>query len=377
MTFAILYSVQPLLPEFTQHFHVAPAVASLSLSVTTATLAVCLLVAAVLSEAWGRKRLMTLALFASALLALVTACSPNFIVLVALRALLGVVLAGLPAIAMAYIAEEFHPNSLGATMGLYVSGTAFGGMFGRIAVGTLSDFFSWQMALIAIGLLSLACAVWFWISLPESRHFKAGQLSLKQSRLAFAAHLREPGLLVLFVLAFLLMGSFVTLFNYIGYLLLDPPYRLSQTAIGWIFVVYLLGSFSAAWMGKLADRHGRGKVLVSGIAAMLAGGLLTLHPSLVWKVSGVAVFTFGFFGAHSVASGWVGLRAKEHKAQASALYLLFYYLGSSIVGTVGGLFWSRYAWGGVIALIGGLLLVACGAVWVLVRHVGHVADEGT
>ena len=73
---------------------------------------------------------------------------------------------------------------------------------------------------------------------------------------------------------------------------------------------------------------------------------------------GVALVTWSFFGAHSIASSWVGLRANEGRAQAAALYLFFYYVGSSLNGWMGGLAYQRFGWNGVAALIGALLGLA-------------------
>lgn len=137
-----------------------------------------------------------------------------------------------------------------------------------------------------------------------------------------------------------------------------PPYNLSQTVTGFIFVVYLVGTFSAALMGKLSDSLGKPKVLCMAISIMLIGSLVTLHMNLFIKLLGVAVFTFGFFGSHSVASSWVGKSAVLDKAQASSLYLMFYYLGSSTIGAVGGEFLKWHGWGGVVQLISCVLTVA-------------------
>ncbi|AKU27922.1 hypothetical protein IB49_17815 [Geobacillus sp. LC300] len=41
------------------------------------------------------------------------------------------------------------------------------------------------------------------------------------------------------------------------------------------------------------------------------------------KIAGLALFTFGFFGGHSIASAWIGEQAHVYKAQASSLYLLY------------------------------------------------------
>lgn len=363
MTFAILHCTQPLLPVFSERFGVSPATASLSMSVATATLAVSLLFAATLLGHRDRKAVMVASLLGSAFLALLLVFSPSFVSLLALRGLQGLVLAGLPAVAMAYVGEEFSPDGLGTAMGLYVGGTSLGGMAGRISAGVLADAFSWRVALGCVAAVGLLGALWFWAGLPAPSNTSSptpGEGSARKRLLApLARPFRDPGLVCVFVVAFLLMGSFMTLYNYVSFLLLGPPYLLSQATVSMVFVAYLAGTFSSVWMGGLADRIGRPKVLIAGVAIMLVGAALTLAGNLVAVLVGVVVFTFGFFGAHSVASGLVGDRAgEESKAQAASLYLLFYYAGASIVGTAGGLLWDPYGWPGVVISLIVLLLLA-------------------
>ncbi|HJV18181.1 MAG TPA: MFS transporter, partial [Bacillales bacterium] len=140
--------------------------------------------------------------------------------------------------------------------------------------------------------------------------------------------------------------------------LLAPPYSLSQTIVGFIFVVYLVGTVSSTWMGMLADQHGRRKILQVTLVILLLGAFITLNTNLWLKLIGIAIFTFGFFGGHSIASGWIGKIATHDKAQASSLYLFFYYIGSSIGGTAGGTFYSNYGWIGVVGMIVILSLIA-------------------
>jgi YNFM family putative membrane transporter len=163
---------------------------------------------------------------------------------------------------------------------------------------------------------------------------------------------------LLFLEGFCLMGAFVSVYNYIGFRLVAPPYSLSHAAVGSIFAVYLVGTVSSAWVGNLAGRLGRRNVFWCVVALMLAGLSITLLHPLVLVIIGLAVFTFGFFGGHSVLSSWVGLRARHSKAQATSLYLFFYYVGSSVVGTAGGLFWKWYGWLGVVGFLGVLLSLA-------------------
>ena len=364
-TFAMLYCVQPLLPLLAAHFRVSAASSSLALSLTTLSLALCLLISGALAESWGRKPVMAAALGLAAVLGIACALVEEWGSLLILRALLGLALSGLPALAMAYVGEEFDPEALPAAMGLYIGGTALGGLLGRLLAGLLSDLGGWPWALggiAGLGLLALGLFIWL---LPPSRHFTAQPLSLRGLLRNFALHLSNPRLRVLFALAFLLMGGFVALFNYVGFRLAGAPFNLSATVIGLLFTVYLLGIFSAGWAGRLVPRFGARQVLHGGIGLMLLGVALCATPWLSAAVIGLALFTLGFFAAHAVASGQVGIHAQGAKAQASALYLCAYYLGSSLVGYVGGYVWEHAGWLALLAVLASLF-VAAGA---LVRRI--------
>ena len=349
--FALLYCVQPLMPQMALQFALTPAQSSWSLSISTLALAVSLIVSGALSERLGRKMLMAGALAGAALFTLLSAAAQDFSQLLVLRALLGFALGGMPAVAMAYLSEEIAPPSLGLAMGIYIGGSALGGMAGRLLASVISDFYSWRLAMALMGVAGFAAAWEFWRSLPASRHFRGGKGGWPALLRGARAHLADDGLPWLFALAFLLMGVFVSLYNYISYRLLGAPFHLGQSAVGAMSVLYLIGIFSAVWAGRLADRVGRRNVLWIVMSVMLAGLLLTLSNALPVIVAGMALFTFGFFGSHSVASSWVGMRARAPQALASAMYLFFYYLGSSVLGPLCGVLWSRAAWPGVVALL--------------------------
>jgi YNFM family putative membrane transporter len=357
-TFALLYCVQPLMPVLSQSFGLDAARTSLVLSVSTAVLACGLVVTGPLSDAVGRKPVMGLALFGAAVCTLGAAVMPTWHGVLAMRALVGLCFSGVVAVAMTYLSEEIHPRVLGFAMGLYIGGNAIGGMTGRLIVGVIVDFVSWRVAVGVMGVLALVAATIFWKNVPPSRHFKSTPLKLSGLVEGFRLHLRDAALPWLFLEGFLLMGGFVTLFNYISYRLLAAPYHLSQTVVGMLSAVYLSGIYSSAWVGSLADRLGRRRVLWAAIAVMLTGVLVTLAEPLGLILVGMLIFTAGFFGAHSVASSWIGRRARQARGQASSLYLLSYYLGSSIAGTSGGVFWHRAGWTGVGLFIAGLLTVA-------------------
>ncbi|QXI43634.1 MFS transporter [Pseudomonas wayambapalatensis] len=357
-TFALLYCVQPMMPLLSQEFSINAAQSSLVLSVSTAMLAFGLLVTGPISDRIGRKPVMVSALVCAALATLASAVMPTWEGVLATRALVGLSLSGLAAVAMTYLSEEIHPQHIGLAMGLYIGGNAIGGMSGRLITGVLIDFVSWHTAMLVIGSLALLAAVVFWKVLPESRNFRAQSLKPRNLLDGFLMHFKDAGLPWLFLEAFLLMGAFVTLFNYIGYRLLAEPYHMNQALVGLLSVVYLSGIYSSAQVGALADRLGRRRVFWASILVMAGGMLMTLFTPLPVVIVGMLVFTFGFFGAHSVASSWIGRRALKAKGQASSLYLFCYYAGSSVAGTAGGMFWHYAGWNGIGLFIGSLLAVA-------------------
>lgn len=358
-TFSLLYCVQPLLPCLAQDFQVGPAQSSLALSLATAFLAVAIMGAGAASEMLGRRGVMFVSMCGASLLGLLAAVAPHWHALLAARALEGFVLGGVPAVAMAYLAEEIHPRGLGLAMGYYVAGTAFGGMSGRVGVGALTEFTSWRVALGAIGFLGLAAAVGFFLLLPPSRHFTPRRgLDPRFHLSAWLGHLRQPGLPSLFLVGALAMGTFVTIYNYASFRLTAPPYSLSPTQDSLVFVVYLLGMVTSSLAGYLADRLGRGPVLLAGIVISALGVLLTLQQGLAGIICGVAVLTMGFFISHAVASGWVGRLAQGTKGHASSLYLLAYYTGSSLMGWLGGWFWSAAGWWALVLFTLAALVLA-------------------
>ena len=362
-TFSLIYCVQPLLPELSRHFVVGPAESSLALSLTTGFLAFAILLAGAVSEAVGRKQLMLISICVASGLNLIAPFLTDWHAFLVVRALEGLMLGGVPAVAMAYLAEEIDPKGLGMAMGIYISGTAIGGLSGRVVIGFLTDIFGWHVALGAMGGLGLIAALGFAVLLPASRNFvKRPGFQVGYHLRAWGGHMKHAGLPFVFLIGAFAMGCFVTVFNYVGFRLSDAPYGLSQSQIGLIFVVYLCGSVTSSIAGALSDKIGRGPVLVVGLMLAALGVGLTVFDSLPVIIGGIVILTSGFFVAHSIASGWVGRLAETAKGHASSLYLLAYYLGSSIMGSVGGWFWDQGGWNAVAGFAGSLLLCAllCG-----------------
>jgi YNFM family putative membrane transporter len=357
-SFSVLYSVQALLPVLASSFQVSAGEASLVVSMATGAMAVALLLTSVISDRIGRRRLMTASLFAASILTLASAALPGWHTLLFTRFLTGIALSGIPAVAMTYVVEEVHPDSIGGAMGLYIAGAGIGGMAGRLAVSVAAEAYGWRVALAGVGLSSLLGAGVFAWAAPASKAFVSRRHSWDSLRASVDFLRRDAALPWLYTEAFLLMGCFITIYNYVSFRLLAPPYSLSQSKVGAVFLFYIVGSFVSTWFGQLAGRLGRRRVFWIPFVAMLGGVALTAATPLIWVATGIGVITAGYFGAHSVASSWVSRRGQSAGAQAAAFYLSFLYLGSSILGSAGGIAWSRGGWNGVAAFTAVLLVMA-------------------
>lgn len=377
-TFGLMYCVQPLLPEFAAGFGVAPATAALVLSATTLVLAVSLLGASVLADRLGRKPVMVASLLASGALCAVSARAPGLAALVAARAAMGVTLAGVPAVAMAYVAEEMAPAAAAQAIGLFIGGSAVGGMSGRLFAAAAGHALGWRAALAAMGGMGLICGLLLWRFLPPSRHHAPARhhplprarradaaatpadapARQKSAAGAFAGLLATGHVRRLAGTGFLLMGGFIALYNYLAFRLIGPPFRLTQAEAGLVFMAYLPGALASSTAGRMVMARGHRSVLTLGLATMAAGVALTLAPALAAVVLGTALATMGFFAAHAAASGWVAASGGAARAQATALYLFCYYAGSGLLGPAGGLAWGRAGWPGVVALVLGLIALA-------------------
>lgn len=352
-TFSLLYATQALLPQLVVAFAVTPSQASLTVSVATGALALAVLPLATLSESFGRRRTMVTSLVVASSVGLLLPLAQSFPMLLVLRAVQGAALAGLPATAMAYLGEEMSTRALGGAMGLYIAGNSLGGMTGRLLSGLVADAAGWRIGMLADASLAVVCTGLIGWLLPVSRRFTPQPLALRPLLGGVRAAFADPGLRAMYAVAALLMGCFVGVYNFLGFRLIASPFSVAPALVALIFVAYAVGSASSPLAGRLTNRWGRPAVLAASIGVVVLGLTLLAASSLWLVLPGLVLLTAGFFAAHSTASGWVAARASEQaRAQASGLYLLAYYGGSSVGGWLAGPAFTAAGWGGLTVLVG-------------------------
>ncbi|WP_275287005.1 MFS transporter [Halomonas elongata] len=348
LVFLNLYVPQPLLPMMREAHGVSTLAASLAMSVSTLSLAAALLVFGPLSDAIGRAGIMRLTLMLAGLLSVALAFVPGFEMLLVLRAVQGFVLGGLPAVAIAWMGDEFDRPALLSAVGLYIGANTLGGIGGRVIGGAVAETGGISASFLTVGGLTLVGVAVFWRLLPPARRFEPRRFRLSEARAGLVGHLRNPVLLGAYLLGGLNFLIFINQYSYITFRLAQPPFELGERWLGLLFLTYLGGTLGSTLSGRLSRSNSQPACMAFGILLLMTGTALTLSGRLPLILAGLTINAFGFFLAHSMASSWVGRHAQQDRGSASALYLVFYYTGASLGGLWLEPFWWMAGWRGVV-----------------------------
>ena len=348
--FANFYVPQPLLPLFTSIFHADKVSVSLTLTASTAGVALAAPFVGRLADRFGRRRVILFSAWALAITTILAATSPGLHALIVWRFIQGLLTPGLFAVTVAYINDEWPARSAGSAISAYVSGTVVGGFVGRMMGGLAAEHLGWRYAFVLPGCLLLAISLILTFTLRQERR-RVSPMSEQGLLAPTLQHLRNRRLLAVYMAGFCVLFTLVAMFTYVGFYLSAPPFSLGPSKLGSIFFVYLIGAVLTPLFGRYIDRHGHRRGIVAGSVLSIAGALITLGGSLWLVLAGLALCCTGVFTAQTAASSFIGVAAKQHRALAVGLYVTFYYVGGSAGATLPGWIWRVAGWPGCVALV--------------------------
>ncbi len=346
--FMVMYSAQPLLPLYTEEFGVSISASSLTMSLPTISLIAGLIILGFLSDRHGRVLFIKLSIFLSLLTFLCIPFMHSFSMIAAIRFVQGFMLAGVPAAALAYIAEEIDVKHSALATAFYISCNALGGMIGRVVTAYIAEYQSWQHAFFYLSAFGLVVLIFVSYYLPKSRNFASGNRTIKNDFRGFYQHMKNPMLLLMFGLGITLQMSFTGMWTYLPFHLKGPPYSMSLEAISGLYFAYGLGIIGAPTASYLSNRFSLHFLRNAAIGIFLVGLMLTLSNSIIIVVMGLGITCFGFFTAHSLTASTVSSTAQTQKGLASSLYLVSYYVGVASGSTLLSHIWSWLNWNGLV-----------------------------
>ncbi len=351
-----LYGPQSLLPSLAREFDATPAQISLTMTATTLAIALSAPFAGAIADMLGRKRVIVAAMIIATAPLVMIALAPNLHALILWRFVLGLALPPIFTVVVAYIGEEWPPAQSMGVMGVYMAATSVGGFAGRLASGLLADLIGWRAGFMMTAAMTLASGIAVAIILPRERNFTRSE-GLAVSARQMLGHLRNPQLLATYAVGFGVLFSFVALFTYINFVLAAPPFNLSPTLLGAIFVTYLAGAAAVLGLGRAVARFGRRTLVLFAILLWACGALVTLVPSLPVIVAGLAVAACGGFIVQATSTGYVAMTAGTGRTSAIGFYAASYYIGGSVGAVLPGLTWSIGGWPACVAMVLAMLVL--------------------
>jgi MFS transporter, YNFM family, putative membrane transport protein len=360
--FINLYSPQSILPLLSTEFGVGAAEISTTITVSTLAVALTAPFTGTVADVLGRKRVIVAAMFVLVVPTVMVSLSTSLSALIFWRAVQGLVLPPIFAVMVAYIGDELPRHEATTVAGIYSSGSSLGGFSGRLFVGLLADLISWRAGFMALAAIAFAGAIVVAFLLPHERKFVRSE-GLVASGKQMLAHLRNGQLLATYAVGFGVLFNFITTFTYVSFYLAAPPFNLSASWLGAIFVVYLTGSLLTPWTGWAVARFGRRRFTVRVIAVWGAGIALTLAPSLPLIVAGLALCAGCGLICQAISTGYVTVTAKAGRSSAVGLYVTSFYIGGSFGAALGGLAWNFGGWPACVGLVAAMLLILAAIVF--------------
>jgi len=350
--FLNVYSIQAILPMLMEDFQATPAEAGHAVGATVLGVALLSPFIGMLSDAWGRKRMLVISMLLLCIPTAACGFSRSLNELVFWRFLQGLAIPGITVVVMAYISEEYqHHGSVAKMMSSYISGSVCGGYLGRFITGHISTLTGdWREALWTLAVLNLIGALFVAARLPASEYFVPNR-AIGAGFVQLGRHLRNRGLLAACAVGFCVLFALVGTFTFVNVLLAKPPFNLSPAGLANVFSVYLVGIVITPLASKLMARFGYLGTLSIALAFAMTGLVLTLVQSLAVVVIGLTLASSSIFVAQSTAISFLAQQVRTGRSLASGLYNLSYYLGGAVGASACGFAYMHMAWAGTVACV--------------------------
>jgi MFS transporter, YNFM family, putative membrane transport protein len=357
LTLVDLFAAQAILPALALHYDVGPAEIGLAANASTLGMAVAGLFAGVLGRSVDRRKAIWLSLGLLAIPTLLLSVAPNLTAFALLRIAQGLCMATAFTLTLAYLAERCTVTGAATALAAYVTGGVASNLVGRLIAATVAGYAGTGAGFLLFAALNLFGAALVAGSLSAG----APELDHQQQRPFWAGwsdHLRNAQLLLLYGIGFLVLFAFIGVFSYVGFVLAAPPFALSMTALGLVFLVFAPSMITTPAAGRIAQRIGPARALSGSLLLALLSLPLLAIGSLPAVIAGLTLVGIGTFFAQAVATGSVGRVARQDRAAASGLYLSAYYCGGLAGAAAIGQVFARFGWPAALLGVGTALALA-------------------
>jgi DHA1 family bicyclomycin/chloramphenicol resistance-like MFS transporter len=371
----------PSLPDIGRLLSASPAEVQLTLSAYLAGFALGQIGYGPLSDHYGRKPVLLIALALFCAGNVVCALAPRIEVLIAARALQAMGGSGAIVVARAIVRDLYSGARAGRELSLMGSIMALAPIVAPLIGGVLQTAFGWRANFVVALLIGLIPLVVAWRALPETlKHRTPEAISFAGMAKTYGGLLRSRAFLAHLTI---LATSFAGLFAWISgsAFVLQDLYRLSAFGYSVAFAIcsvgYLIGTFAAT---QLVGRIGLGATIGIGGAALAAGGLamcaaLALgSTSIITIVLPTTLYLCGLGLAMPQAMAGALTPFPDRAGAASSLLGFVQQSSAAVLGAIVGHLLGASAW--PIAIPLAIMGTSALAVWAVSRDVrAHEAHK--
>ena len=354
--FSTIYTPQAILPELQDYFHISIAQTNLLLFGMLFVLMVATPLYAPLLQRFEKKRIILFSMGLLTLSVLISALSSSFYWLLFSRVLQGVFIPGITVTMFAYVQEIYPKEHRGLGMGVYMAGTGFGAVLGRLLAGWMTQWYGWREAFGLFVVLLLLAFVATYVGLPSTKPSSKGAKANKKMLLGY---LKNPKILSVLLVPMVVFFSFMAVSSFVTYRLAEAPFSLDSATLGNTFLVLLVAVVVSPMAGKYSDTLGRVKMLFLSIIVLLIGIGISTMCDYILILIGLGLVTVGMFSVQAVAPAYLGDLVPEDRATVGVLYQTFFYFGGAMGTLLPAVAWSYGGYDGVALLCFGLVFVGC------------------
>ncbi|MEE1811108.1 MFS transporter [Streptomyces sp. BE133] len=363
------YFAQPLLDIIEVNLHIGVTAAGLIVTAAQAGYALGLILLVPLGDIMERRRLAVILFALTAFFLLATAAAPTGPLLIAGTLLTALTSVGAQVV-VPFAATLAAPAERGRIVGVVMSGVLLGGLFGRMASGTLSELGGWRTAYWVNALLMAVMAILLHKRLPRlPRQRDVAPMSytgLLRSTLSLLR--QEPLLRWRAAIGAFSMASYSVQLTALTFLLTRPPFRWNAAAIGLFGLVGVIGVVGMNFAARLSDR-GRVQAVSGTAAALLTLSWLPLlagESSLLWLAVGVISLNIAQQAGLNSAQNVIYALRPEARNRINSGFMTLFFMGGAAGAALASVVWARAGWSG-ICILGGSLAAGSLVLWVLER----------
>lgn len=325
-----LYVTIPLLSIFADTYGISLTQAAATGSVFSLGFAIGCLIYGALSDKYGRKKIILIGLIALTFITFLLGTVDHFSWIVVLRGLQGAAAATFSPVALAYAVEMFPADKRVTAIGFISTGFLVAGIVGQVISGLIGQTYGWNAVFYLLAAVYAVTSLLVLKLLPKGdiqQAYASVWASLKQ----IGAVCAQKNLILSYLVALVLLMSFVSMYTVLGNYLSGLDFGLSKQEIVYVRSVGVLGMLVSPFAGKFAKRFGIRPVLRGGLGLAIIGlASMGLFSSLPLLVIMSVLFVTGIALAVPSLVSLVGQSGGKSRGIAVSVYTFILFSGTSL-----------------------------------------------